>query len=75
MLDSTQLVKDVGTMLEGEEAVREGLIDEVGGISQAFAKLHELIEKRSNSSGAPFGKPHSLRAELLREKNNDMILK
>ena len=75
MLDSTQLVKDVGTMLEGEEAVREGLIDEVGGISQAFAKLHELIEKRSNSSGAPFGKPPSLRAELLREKNNDMILK
>ena len=57
MLDSTQLVKDVGTMLEGEAAVKEGLIDEVGGISQAFAKLHELIEKRSNSSGAPFGKP------------------
>ncbi len=44
MLDSTQLVKDVGTMLEGEEAVKEGLIDEVGGISQAFAKLHELIK-------------------------------
>ena len=58
MLDSTQLVKDVGTMLEGEEAVREGLIDEVGGISQAFAKLHEMIEERSNSSAAPFGKPH-----------------
>ena len=58
MLDSTQLVKDVGTMLEGEEAVREGLIDEVGGISQAFAKLHELIEERSNSSAASFGKPH-----------------
>ena len=46
MLDSTQLVKDVGTMLEGADAVREGLIDEVGGISQAFAKLHEMIEKR-----------------------------
>ena len=58
MLDPTQLVKDVGTMLEGEEAVREGLIDEVGGISQAFAKLHEMIEERSNSSAAPFGKPH-----------------
>lgn len=50
MLDSTQLVKDVGTMLEGEEAVKEGLIDEVGGISQAFAKLHELIEKRRAES-------------------------
>lgn len=47
MLDSTQLVKDVGTMLEGREAVEEGLIDEVGGISQAFAKLHELIKQRS----------------------------
>ena len=46
MLDSTQLVKDVGTMLEGEEAVREGLIDEVGGISDAFRKLHELIRKK-----------------------------
>ena len=46
MLDSTQLVKDVGTMLEGADAVREGLIDEVGGLSQAFAKLHEMIEKR-----------------------------
>ena len=46
MLDSTQLVKDVGTMLEGEEAVREGIIDEVGGISQALRKLHELIEER-----------------------------
>ena len=46
MLDSTQLVKDVGTMLEGADAVREGLIDEVGGISQAFAKLNEIIEVR-----------------------------
>ncbi|OUP85506.1 Clp protease [Lachnoclostridium sp. An169] len=46
MLDSTQLVKDVGTMLEGKEAVEEGLIDEVGGISQALAKLRELIDER-----------------------------
>ena len=46
MLDSTQLVKDVGTMLEGEEAVREGIIDEVGGISQAYAKLQDMIRKK-----------------------------
>lgn len=45
MLDSSQLVKDVGTMLDGKEAVKEGLIDEVGGIKEAFIKLHELIEK------------------------------
>ena len=36
MLDSTQLVKDVGTLLEGEEAVKEGLIDAVGGMSDAL---------------------------------------
>lgn len=45
MLDTSQLVKDVGTMLDGEEAVREGLIDEVGGISQALKKLYNLIEE------------------------------
>ncbi len=45
MLDPTQLVKDVGTMLDGEDAVREGLIDEVGGISQAMKKLHDMIDE------------------------------
>lgn len=44
MLDTTQLVKDVGTMLEGEEAVAEGLINEVGGMKEALAKLYEMIE-------------------------------
>lgn len=53
MLDSTQLVKDVGTMLEGEEAVREGLIDEVGGISDAFRKLHELIREKKKCDDTP----------------------
>ena len=44
MLDTRMLVKDVGTMLEGPEAVQEGLIDEVGGISKALEKLHELMK-------------------------------
>ena len=46
MLDTTQLVKDVGTMLEGEEAVKEGLIDEVGGIREALDRLYTLIERK-----------------------------
>ena len=50
MLDSTQLVKDVGTLLEGEEAVKEGLIDAVGGMSDALTKLHEMIEKKINKN-------------------------
>lgn len=46
MLNSHELVKDVGTLLEGEDAVREGMIDEVGGIDQALYKLHQMIDAR-----------------------------
>ena len=46
MLDTSTLGKDVGTMLEGEEAVREGLINEVGGIRQALEKLYALIRSQ-----------------------------
>ena len=45
MLDTSMLVKDVGTMLEGEDAVREGLINEIGGIREALNKLKELMKK------------------------------
>ncbi|MCD7868730.1 MAG: ATP-dependent Clp protease proteolytic subunit [Clostridiales bacterium] len=48
MLDTSQLVKDVGTMLEGREAVEEGLIDEVGGVREAMKRLHAMIEKRNH---------------------------
>ena len=47
MLNPTELVKDVGSLLEGEEAVKEGLIDEVGGLNDALNKLHEMIDERN----------------------------
>ena len=50
MLDSTQLVKDVGTMLEGRRAVEEGLIDQVGGICDALKKLHEMIDEKMGNT-------------------------
>lgn len=46
MLDTTQLAKDVGSILIGEEAVKKGMIDEVGGIQQALAKLYQMIDER-----------------------------
>lgn len=49
MLDTSLLVKDVGTMLDGTEAVKEGLIDEVGGIREALDKLHRLMRERSKT--------------------------
>ena len=40
------MTKDLGTILVGEQAVAEGLIDAVGGISDAFGKLNALIEEK-----------------------------
>lgn len=43
LMETEMLTKDVGTILVGEQAVKEGIIDEVGGISQAMKKLYELM--------------------------------
>ena len=45
MLDTSKLAKDVGTVLDGREAVAEGLINEVGGIDKAMERLNKMIEK------------------------------
>ncbi len=45
MLKTGELANDVGVVLFGEEAVQTGLIDAVGGLSDAIAKLNELIEE------------------------------
>lgn len=51
MLNTEELAKDVGSILMGEEAVQENLIDEVGGLDHAMEKLYELIQKRRNIEG------------------------
>ncbi len=45
MMETGVLTKDVGTILVGQEAVNEGIINEVGGIKEAFIKLHTLISE------------------------------
>lgn len=47
MFRTGDLVRDIGTVLVGKDAVSSGLIDEVGGISQALKKLNELIELKT----------------------------
>ena len=39
------LVNDIGSILEGEEAVRCGLIDQVGGLKDALAFLKSKIQE------------------------------
>jgi len=48
MLDTSKLAKDVGTILDGSEAVKAGIIDEVGGIKQALDKLNQMIENKES---------------------------
>ena len=44
LLSETEfLTKDIGSVLVGEEAVKEGIISSVGGIKDALDKLHEMI--------------------------------
>ncbi|WP_102346887.1 ClpP family protease [Bacillus sp. Marseille-P3661] len=50
MLSKGNLTRDIGTNVVGRDAVKYGLIDEVGGVGQAIAKLNELIEQNKQSN-------------------------
>lgn len=50
VLNTGELVLDIGTILEGQEAVDEGLIDSVGTLSQAMNCLYEMIQDYNNDS-------------------------
>ena len=47
MMATGEMATDVGTILYGKEAVSSGLIDQLGGLSDALAALHEMIDERS----------------------------
>ena len=46
MMHTGELVMDVGSVLDGESAVQEGLIDELGGLSDAMRFLYQSIESQ-----------------------------
>lgn len=48
MMNTQMLAKDLGTVIVGKQAVEEGIINQVGGISEAFAKLREIINKHKH---------------------------
>ena len=49
MLRTGELAADVGSVIYGEEAVEIGLIDKIGGLSDALACLHGMIQERNRS--------------------------
>ncbi len=52
MFTTGELITDVGTVLDGEAAVNEGLIDHLGGLSDAIKCLYSLIENKENGKEA-----------------------
>ena len=55
MYNTTELTKDVGSMIVGKQAVEKGLIDKVGGINNALTCLYDLINTRKNSRITEYG--------------------
>ncbi|MBE3584026.1 MAG: ATP-dependent Clp protease proteolytic subunit [Limnochordaceae bacterium] len=55
MFRTGDLVRDVGSVVVGREAVEVGLIDEEGGVAEALAKLRELIRAREPALPAASG--------------------
>ncbi len=49
MMNTGELVMDVGTVLDGKMAVESGLIDELGGISDAIECLYQMIEEEEKA--------------------------
>ena len=45
MMATGEMATDVGTILYGKEAVASGLIDKLGGLSNALTALHKMIDK------------------------------
>ena len=50
LMNTGELVMDVGSTLNGEDAVAEGLIDHLGGLSDAIGCLYEMIEQQEPPS-------------------------
>ena len=44
MMRPDEMATDVGSIIDGDEAVRCGIIDSVGGLSDAIATLQEMIK-------------------------------
>lgn len=46
MMNTKEMITDVGSVLSGEKAVKEGLIDEIGSLGSVIEGLYDLIENK-----------------------------
>ena len=63
MMNTGELARDISTVLAGEDAVKCGLIDEVGGLGEALACLHRMVAESRQG--------HDKNDKNKDDKNND----
>lgn len=51
MLKTGELAADVGSVIYGQEAVDLGLIDRIGGLSDAMECLYQMVDERKQNKG------------------------
>ncbi len=49
MMRPDEIATDVGSIIDGDEAVRYGIIDQVGGLSDALDALRDMIARRAKN--------------------------
>ena len=50
MMRPDEIATDVGSIIDGDEAVRYGIIDQVGGLSDALDALRQMIAENENQA-------------------------
>lgn len=50
MMETDELAADIGTVIDGLDAVKIGLIDKVGGLGDALCALREMIDEKKKDS-------------------------
>jgi len=72
-MNTQELIMDVGTVLDGKDAVEEGLIDSIGSLSDAMDCLSKLIDKvdKANKKKASTVKTEQVRRKTTSKKKNE----
>ena len=63
MMKKDELVMDVGSVVDGDTAVKEGLIDSLGGLSDAVQCLYDMIESEEEDKGKASPKKKSTKKQ------------
>lgn len=73
MMKKDELVMDVGSVLDGETAVKEGLIDGLGGLSDAVQCLYDMIESSDEEEKKSSKKKGSAKKQNAKSKSRKNI--